>query len=61
MNWRLLTWKDIAGFLLVAVLVGGLIDAIGGGYLRSANHGFGPEWSCATQPVSEPVCIKKTR
>jgi hypothetical protein len=60
MNWRLFTWKDWLGLLLVAIIVGGvawvavLPARIGPGQL----HGFGPEWLCKWTGY-DPVCIKK--
>jgi hypothetical protein len=60
MNWRLLRRGDVAGFVLVAIVVCGLLFM----YLRFpgglAPHWlFGPDWDCTPQPESEPICFKK--
>ena len=61
MNWRLWTWKDMVGFLLVMGLIAGmclvLIDPQSP--LKRTNHGFGPEWECRSMIEGDPVCIKK--
>ncbi len=61
MTWRLLTWKDIASLLVVAVIVGitlyVFIDYPGQRY--PTNFGFGPDWSCTRVGQGEPVCVKK--
>lgn len=62
MNWRLLTWKEIAGFLLVIGLVVVFVA-----FLSYANFptklqappGFGPDWSCTYPGKGDPVCVKK--
>jgi hypothetical protein len=62
MNWRLLTWKNIAGLLVTAMIVGTLVClfVVYPGGIRGRNFGFGPEWSCTYIPNSDPVCVKKT-
>jgi hypothetical protein len=61
MNWRLLTWKDIAGFLSVVAIVGVILYVFVDvkGERRPRNFGFGPEWSCTHVPGGDPVCLKK--
>lgn len=59
MNWRPLTWKDVAGLLFVILFVGGIfcLDAI---YpLRQINWSFGPEWNCGDVTPGSLVCAKK--
>jgi hypothetical protein len=59
MNWRLWTVKDIAGAILVAVVVGGLL-AFQYAYPNwHQNFGFGPDWKCFNPMQSEPICLKK--
>jgi len=61
-NWRLLTWKDIASFPLVIGLVVVFV-----GFFSYANFqtklqappGFGPDWSCTHPGKGDPVCVKK--
>jgi hypothetical protein len=62
-NWRLLTWKDIAGFVLVvgffvAAFVAFFSYADFSGRSRTPL-GFGPDWSCTYQAKGDPVCVKK--
>jgi len=61
MNWRLLTWKDIAGFLTVAVIASAMIHVFVGlpNQIRPTNFDFGPDGSCTHIPNGEPVCVKK--
>jgi hypothetical protein len=59
-NWRLWTWKDIAGVALGTLLVGGMI--YWGLFVphTNTNFGFGPEWDCRLPaPGYDPVCVKK--
>jgi hypothetical protein len=60
MNWRLLSWKDIVGALLVLAFVGGLFFAGLAGWLKKTNFGFDPaEWRCTLHAYGEPTCIKR--
>ena len=61
MDWRLLTWKDIVGFLSVVAIVGVILYVFvdPAGRRRPTNFGFGPEWSCTYAPSGDPVCVKK--
>jgi hypothetical protein len=58
-NWRLWTWKDIAGAALVVLLVGGAIYWSLFVPHTKHNYGFGPEWSCQAQLEGDPICVKK--
>jgi hypothetical protein len=54
-NRRRLTWKDIAG-LFVGAIIYGLSDYQA--RRRQGNFGFGPEWRRSTVGQDEPVCLK---
>jgi hypothetical protein len=60
MNWRLLTWKDIAGSLLVLAIVGGLLGMLWTKPNWRFNFGFDPsEWKCTVHASGDPTCVKK--
>jgi hypothetical protein len=60
MNWRLWTWKDIAGAALVVLILGGLVYLALFAPHSKTNYGFGPEWDChSPSPGYDPVCVKK--
>jgi hypothetical protein len=63
MNWPYLTRGDVAGILLVIVILGGLlfISVIFPDPFRKTNYGFGPEWDCSSPTGGNgyPVCIKR--
>ena len=60
MNWHRLRRGDIAGILLMAVLLGVVVlillvfTALG----PSENFGFGPEWQCARMEKGDPICVR---
>jgi hypothetical protein len=59
--WRLrfLRRRDVAAFVLGAVVIGALALLSVNGWMRSRwNYGFGPEWRCTYVGKGEPVCIK---
>lgn len=66
MNWRLWTWKDYAGAVLVTGLVIGvvLVYVALPGFLsfnlvgRKAD--LGPDWTCTYPGKGDPVCLKKS-
>jgi hypothetical protein len=66
-NWRLLTWKEIAGFLLVIGLVVVFVAFLSYANFPYANFptklqappGFGPDWSCTYPGKGDPVCVTK--
>jgi hypothetical protein len=63
--WRLLSRKDIAGAVLVAVVLAGLVA----GYLVWPGHAgltgnkasLGPDWECTYPGKGDPVCVKKVK
>jgi hypothetical protein len=66
MTRRSLTWKDYAGVIAVALVIGGTAYAVFFLPHAKANYGFGPEWDCHLPPVSfggasggDPICKKK--
>ncbi len=55
-----LTWGDVVGFAVAAILSIGLIWFFLNGWWPRLNAGFGPEWEChSPTPGIGPVCIKK--
>jgi hypothetical protein len=65
MNWRLWTWMDYTGLLLVAVLVVSalLVFVELPGFLNfnivGTRANLGPDWTCTYPGKGDPVCIKK--
>ncbi len=65
MNWRLWTWKDYAGLLLVALMIGGLLAVYVElpGFVNTRVSGtkanLGPDWHCTYPGKGDPVCLKK--
>jgi len=57
MNWRLWTWKEIAVFAIVIVVLGAFF--IFDRPLCWNNLGFGFDWKCQRSLIGEEVCLKK--
>lgn len=58
--WRLWSWKDAAGVLLVGLLVGGLVCVALWQSSWRGNFGFSAEWLCSNfGGYTEAVCLKK--
>jgi hypothetical protein len=59
MNWRLWTAKQIAGCMVVVVLVAGVL-AFKYAYPNwHQNFGFDRDWNCFKPMQGEPICLKK--
>jgi hypothetical protein len=64
-NWRLWTWRDYTGLLVVIVLVLGvlLVYVELPGFLSfnlvGTKANFGPDWACTYPGKGDPVCLKK--
>ncbi|RWA73248.1 hypothetical protein EN836_21855 [Mesorhizobium sp. M1C.F.Ca.ET.193.01.1.1] len=59
MNWPYLRRGDIAGILLMAVVLAALVFLLllfpqG----QQQNFGFGPEWQCARMEKGDPICVR---
>jgi hypothetical protein len=65
MNWRMLTWKDIAGLSIGALVVGGLLvllveyPTFHRPAAKGTDVGFGPGWECTYPGKGDPICVKK--
>jgi hypothetical protein len=57
MNWPYL--KNVAGIVLLIVILGGLLFVMYQDQIRNTNYGFGPEWECISQPNGGTACIKR--
>lgn len=61
MKWPSLRRGDIAGILLVAIVLGAVFivmvfyPQIG----QKQNFGFGPEWECLRMEKGDPICVKR--
>jgi hypothetical protein len=60
MNWPYLKRGDVAGILLMAVLLGAILFLmlIYPNLGQKVNFGFGPEWECTHVGEGDPVCVK---
>lgn len=60
MNWPYLRRGDVAGILLVAVLLGAVafVLLLHRGMGSRENFGFGPEWQCARMEQGDPICVR---
>ena len=59
MNWRLWTWKDWCGGLLVLAITGTIIYFAVFVPHTKTNFGFGPDWVCRLIGDAT-VCLKKS-
>jgi hypothetical protein len=61
MNWPYLTREEIAGILLLIVVLAGVFFAwvILPNSGLMTNWGFGPEWECSNPGKGGPVCVKR--
>jgi hypothetical protein len=60
MIWPYLTRGDVAGILLLIVILGGLLFvSVISPPVRRTNYGFGPEWDCQSPGYGGPVCIRR--
>ena len=65
MNWRLLTWQDVFGMVLMATLAVAFLmyyvehPSVGRPTKLDANFGFGPDWVCKDPGQGDPICVKK--
>jgi hypothetical protein len=65
MDWRRITRGDVAGLLVVAVIVIGLLVTYVDlpGFLNPNTTGtkasLGPDWTCTYPGKGDPVCVKK--
>lgn len=60
--WPYLTRGDVAGILLLIVILGAVLFAavVGPELARKTNYGFGPEWDCVNPgKLSGLSCIKR--
>ena len=58
MNRPYLRRGDMAGILLMAVVLGALAFALLFLPQRELNFGFGPEWQCARMGEGDPICVR---
>ena len=58
MNWPYLRHGDIAGILLMAVVLAVIASVLLFLPLREHNFGFGPEWQCARMEQGDPICVR---
>jgi hypothetical protein len=59
MNWPYLRRGDMAGILLMAVVLAALVFVL----LffpqpLEQNFGFGPEWQCTRMGEGDPICVR---
>jgi hypothetical protein len=60
MNWRLWSWKDVAGVAFVVLAVGGMTYLFLFVPHSGTNYGFSPDMDCHSPgPGYDPVCVKK--
>ncbi len=61
MNWPYLTRQDIAGILLLIVVLAGVFFAwvILPNAGLMTKWGFGPEWECSNPGKGGPVCVQR--
>jgi hypothetical protein len=59
MHWPYLKNGDIAGILLVAVVLAVAVFVLLVHPSRDQqNFGFGPEWQCARMERGDPICVR---
>ncbi|RWB59657.1 hypothetical protein [Mesorhizobium sp.] len=59
MNWPYLRRGDVAGILLMAVVLAGIVLVLLFFPQRGQqNFGFGPEWQCARMEKGDPICVR---
>jgi len=58
MNWPYLRRGDVAGILLMTVVLALLVLMLLFFPPREENFGFGPEWQCARMEQGDPICVR---
>lgn len=61
MNWPHLRHGDIAGIIVIVIMLAAIV-VMGLGFPRLGqkhNFGFGPEWECERMENGDPICVKR--
>ncbi|WFP61877.1 MULTISPECIES: hypothetical protein [unclassified Mesorhizobium] len=59
MNWPYLRRGDVAGILLMAVVLAAIVFVLlFFPQTGQQNFGFGPEWQCARMEKGDPICVR---